>query len=70
MGGSSTDRLIASLSSEIEVPLESPIESLGTLLEFQTFPFALHLDASHRGWRTPPFKREDVQVQRENQWRR
>ena len=41
-----------------------PLESLGTLLEFQTCPFAHLHAASHGGWRTPPFKREHVQVQR------
>ena len=61
LSGSWTDRLIQiAICTEIEVPLES----LGTLLEFQTCPFAHLHAASHGGWRTPPFKREHVQVQR------
>ena len=41
-----------------------PLDFVGTRLEFQTCPFAHLHAASHGGWRTPPFKREDVQVQR------
>lgn len=51
---------ICIICTEIEVPLDF----VGTLLECQTCPFAHLHAASHGGWRTPPFKREDVQVQR------
>ena len=64
-GGSWTDRLIMSHPNcHLYWNWSAQIESLGTLLEFQTFPFAHLHAASHGGWRTPPFKREDVQVQR------